>query len=242
MIVGKALSPLVAAGLLVWTSAPGVAQVGAFGGYYSSGMDQFNYVLNRMQMQNILRKAEQRAGQGKAPPPPAAAGRPASTIVARAGAPVAPERLAAHYPAAHRAQAAQTFRQILNGYGQLETRLGLPAGDMAGAMAALIVGSWSVCRERDIIDGHFVAVARQLRGAIGQDPRFAQVALADRQLAYEQFAILGTELALLQMALRQKPDAAVQRRACEAGKGYLAQFGLDPMGIEIGAEGLVAAG
>jgi hypothetical protein len=215
---------------------PSLAQVGAFGGYYSSGMDQFNYVLNRIQMQNITRNAERRAGQRASAAE--ASGVPASTVVGRSAQPLGPARLAAHYPAERRAEATRTFRQVLDGYYQIEARLGVPKGDMAGAMAALIAGSWSVCRQRAIVDGHFVQVANQLRGAIGQDPRFAQVGTADRQLAYEQFAILGTELALINMALQKQPDPALQQRACEAGRGYLSQFGLDPQRLEITARGL----
>ena len=232
--------------VLAGAALPGVAfaQVGAFGGYYSSGMDQFNYVLNRIQMQTIVRNAEKRSGQARANPSPATRSpdQASGAIGARGAPPVAPERLAAHYPAAQRAQATRTFRQILDGYGQVETRLGIPRGDMAGAMAALIAGSWSACRDRAIVDAHFVQVADQLRGAIGQDPRFAQVTAADRQMAYEQYAILGTELALIRMALQKQPDAALQRRACDAGRGYLAQLGLDPQRLEITAQGLVQAG
>jgi len=216
------------------------AQVGAFGGYYSSGMDQFNYVLSSIHLRSIERNAERRTAERRAD---AAAPRaPASTVVPRGAAPLAPQRLAAHYPAAQRAQAQRTFGELLAGYRQIETRFGLAPGDMAGAMAGLIAGSWSICRDRPIVDAHFGAVASQLRGAIGQDPRFAQVSAADRQMAYEQFAILGTELALLQMALQQKPDAALQRRGCEAGRGYLGQFGLDPEKFDITAQGLVVAG
>lgn len=213
-------------------AGPAAAQVGAFGGYYSSGTDQFNYVLNRIQMQTITRNAEKRS----AAPKPAA-----STIVPRARSPIAPQRLAAHYPTAQRADAERTFRQLLDGYGQIEARLGIPKGDMAGAMAGLIAGSWSVCRDRAIVDGHFVRMADQLRGAIGQDPRFLQVSTADRQMAYEQFAILGAELALIRMALQNRPDAAMQQRACNAGRGYLAQFGLDPQTLDITAQGLATA-
>ncbi|PZQ64577.1 MAG: hypothetical protein DI570_04775 [Phenylobacterium zucineum] len=216
----------------------GQAQVGAFGGYYSSGTDQFNYVLNRIQMQTITRNAERRAGQRPAAP----AATPASTVVGRSVQPVAPARLAAHYPAQHRAEAARTFHRVLDGYYQVETRLGIPKGDMAGAMAALIAGSWSACRDREIVDGHFVKVADQLRGAIGRDPRFAQVAAADRQMAYEQYAILGTELALVRMALQKQPDPAMRRRACDAGRSYLSQFGLDPEQLDITAQGLAQAG
>lgn len=217
------------------------AQVGAFGGYYSSGMDQFNYVLSSIHLRSIERNAERRGNATKQAPQPNRTGG-VSTVVARGAVPLAPQRLAARYPVAHRAQAQRTFGQLLDGYHQIETRFGLTPGDMAGAMAGLIAGSWSICRDRPIVDAHFGTLAGQLRGAIGQDPRFVQMSAADRQLAYEQFAILGTELALLQMALQQKPDAALKSRGCEAGRGYLGQFGLDPEKLDITAQGLVVAG
>jgi len=241
MTMSRKIWPALA--LITGAIIPGIAtaQVGAFGGYYSSGVDQFNYVLNRIQMQNIMANAEKRAGRGPAPDKPvpeAPAKATASPIITLGAQPVAPQMLARHYPADQQAAAAKTFREVLDGYHQLSGRLGIAKGDMAGAMTALIAGSWSACRDRDIPDAGFVRAARQLGGAIGQDPRFAQVSAADKQSTYEQFAILGTNLALTRMALQRQPDPAVKARMCEAARGYLRQFDLVPEQIEITPQGL----
>jgi hypothetical protein len=218
------------------------AQVGAFSDYMPSGVDQFSYVLNRIQMQTIFKNAERRSSekQSRAQAEPAEPVQSADTVIPLRQGPLGPRKLAFSYPFEQRATAEQTFTRLLSGYGSIESRFGIRRGDMAGAMAALIAGSLSACRDEDIPDAGFLEAVNQLRRAIGNDPEFSRTSSAEKQEAYEQFAILGTMLALTRTGLKNKPDAATEQRLRSAGCSYLDQFGIDPNAVSLTEKGLVA--
>lgn len=56
--------------------------------------------------------------------------------------PVVPAKMAATYPAEKRPQIEQYFKQLLDGYAQVEQKLGLPRNDLPGALASFIAGSY----------------------------------------------------------------------------------------------------
>lgn len=218
------------------------AQVGAFSDYMPSGVDQFSYVLNRIQMQAIFKNAERQSSEKPRAPQakPAKPVQSADTVIPLRQGLLGPRKLALAYPVEHRAAAEQTFVQLLNGYGSIERRFGISRGDMAGAMAALIAGSLSACRDEDIPDAGFLEAVNQLRVAIGSDQEFTQTSSAEKQEAYEQFAILGTMLALTRTGLKNKPNAASEQRLRSAGCSYLSQFGIDPNAVALTEKGLVS--
>ncbi len=218
------------------------AQVGAFSDYMPSGVDDFNYATNDIVMRSIFnnaeRRAKRRAGNKESTPPPSPPKASSqSTVVNFGPAPLAPRKMAGKYPAEKRVDAERTFARLLDGYHQIEARLDIPRGDMAGAMAGLVAGSLSACQDRDIPDAGFVRSIGQLRGTIAQDAHFAGLAATDKQEAYEQFAILGTMMALARNALRQAPDPAAQTRLRETGCGYLRQLGVDPDAVILTEQG-----
>lgn len=229
--------------LLCSLSAPFAnAQVGAFSDYMPSGVDQFNYVLNRIQMQTIFNNAERRSREKSKRPEadPAENVQSADTVIPLSQTLLGPRKLALAYPSEHRNAAEQTFTQLLRGYGGIESQFGIRRGDMAGAMTALIAGSLSACRDEDIPDAGFAEAVNQLRRAIGSDPDFLRLGSAEKQETYEQFAILGTMLALTRTGLKDKPNAASEQRMRAAGCGYLEQFGIDPEVVALTEKGLVA--
>ena len=163
-----------------------------------------------------------------------------STVVRIEGRPRMPKQMAAHLPPAQRAQAARTYQQVLDGYRQIERRLGVPRHDLAGAVAAFIAGSWMAYRDRDLPDAHFPPLVRQIRQIIGPDPAFQSAGPRERQETYEQMAILGTMMALTREGLKQQPDASTEARMREAAKGYLEQFlKTDADRVDITESGLV---
>lgn len=229
--------------LLGLVSVPVVqAQVGAFSDYMPSGVDQFSYVLNRIQMQTIFTNAEKRSREKSDRPQGDTAdnGQSGNTVITLKGTPLGPRKLALAYPLQNQAAAEQTFTRLLSGYSQIESRFGISRGDMAGAMAALVAGSLSACRDEDIPDAGFLKAVNQLRSAIGSDPDFTRVGNAEKQEAYEQFAIIGTMLALTRTGLKQQPNPANEKRLRAAGCAYLKQFGIDPTTAALTEEGLVA--
>ncbi|MFN6997539.1 MAG: DUF6683 family protein, partial [Aquincola tertiaricarbonis] len=118
--------------------------------------------------------------------------------------------------------------QLLSGYQQIERQFDIPRNDVAGAVAALLAGSWMAYRNADFPDENFTPLVRQMRGVIARNPDFAAADAQQKQEMYEQLAILGMLTATTQMALKENPgtpDAQrIQANLREAGKGYLEQF------------------
>ncbi|WP_157039669.1 DUF6683 family protein [Aquincola tertiaricarbonis] len=151
-----------------------------------------------------------------------------TTVFKPAGASRMPALLAEAYPEAARGQAERSFKQLLSGYQQIERQFNIPRNDVAGAVAALLAGSWMAYRNADFPDENFTPLVRQMRGVIARNPDFAAADAQQKQEMYEQLAILGMLTATTQMALKENPgtpDAQrIQANLREAGKGYLEQF------------------
>lgn len=149
------------------------------------------------------------------------------------------KQLAMAYPAASREAAEQVFAQLLAGFKQIESQFGLPSNDVATAVAAFLVGSYSAYRNAAVPDEQFLPLVKQMRQIIGNTPAFAQATAAEKQETYEQLAILGMFMATTQMALDRQPDPRVAADAKAAASGYLRAFlGTDPERVHIGAKGL----
>lgn len=76
--------------------------------------------------------------------------------------PCAPEakknarKLSMHFPPAQRAEVERSYLQ------QLEKKMGWAPRDMAGGLAAFLVGNYMVLHDREVSDEAFAAVAAQL--------------------------------------------------------------------------------
>lgn len=190
----------------------------------------FNSTLNRIVDQSAKRKGAATAA--------------AATIVVRdrSGQSATPARLAASYPPSSRAEAEKVFRAMLAGYGQLERQFGIPANDLAGALAAFLAGSYMAFHKSELPDANFRALVTQMRTAMQAHPQFASLGASEKRDLYEQLAILGTYMATTQLALKSSPDAAIERDMRAAGKRNLEQFlGISADRVALTGEGLVLA-
>jgi hypothetical protein len=147
---------------------------------------------------------------------------PAGVVLASGRSGVGVASLAAAYPGADRVKLEQLFTDLLAGYHQLEARLGIARGDVAGAGAALIAAGYMADRDRDLSDADFRALHRQLQTLIA--PGFRELSPDRRQETYERLAILGTYIAATRIALKQRPDAAAEGRLHALSRIYLASF------------------
>lgn len=189
-------------------------------------------VVNDLHTPERLRSAARAPREGA----PAAA-----LLVSTRGPATMPARLASFYPADRQPQARALFADLLQRYRGIETQFGLAHGDLGGALAAFLVGSWMGLHDRPFADEHFMPVVRQMRTLLAAQPELAKAPAADRREMYEQLAILGMLMAGTRMALQQQPDAATQQRLREAARGYLGQFfkvdaeriGFGPGGLRI---------
>lgn len=149
------------------------------------------------------------------------------------------DQLANTYPGAQREAARRTFNDLLDGYRAIEQRFDLPAGDLAGAVAAFVAGSFMAYRDTDFPDASFGPLVAQMRDVLAATPEFAAASSAEIQESYEQMAILGMFMATTQMALQQRPDPALRVRLRAAARGYLEQFlNTDAERLRITAAGL----
>jgi hypothetical protein len=163
----------------------------------------------------------------------------ASTVIAYHEPALAPAALAESYPPAQRDQAERSLRQVLQSYHELEDRLGVPRHDLAGAVAAYIAGNYMVLRDQTVPDEDFKAMVRQLRDIVATTPEFRSASPEDRQMLYEQLAIIGTSMAVAHQALQKKMDAATRAQAQRAARSYLERFlGVDPDRLQITRSGL----
>lgn len=186
---------------------------------------------------DMTSRRQQPAPKEAARPAPAG-GAEAALLVGSAPAGM-PARLAAQLPPSVRADAQTLYGQILDKYPQLARQLGVPANDVAGAVAMFIVGSYTAFRNVEVPGEHFQPLYRQVRQAIAGEAAFAGASAAQRRELFEQAAILGTFLVLVREGLKQRHDARVAASVKAAGKDYLQQFlKVDPERLQLTQQGL----
>lgn len=139
----------------------------------------------------------------------------APRAAARAAALGAPQversatELAQAAPAAQRARLEKIYVQLMPGYQQLERKLGWPAEDLAGAMAALLAGNYMAMTGTELSDEAVSAAGNQLRASASVQRMLGQLSAADRRRLYEQCAMLGTFMALANKTSQQQPANVV---------------------------------
>lgn len=175
----------------------------------------------------------------------ASGGTDADTVITRtpAARSQAPGALAAAYPAAAQAQAAELFRQLLAGYDPLVGQLGEDPDDYAVAAAVFVAGSYSAFHGTAFDDQAFGPLVRDLRALLAGSTAFQNAPLADKQAAFDQFAILGIMAALVPGSAGQMPPGAdrdrLEQSARAAGAKYLEDtFGVPAVRVRIDTQGL----
>jgi hypothetical protein len=147
--------------------------------------------------------------------------------------------LAASFPVAQRPQMEQAFRRCMDVYAQLEKKLGLPERDMAGSLAAFLVGNYMVLNDVDVSDDAFRTVARQLRDQASMQATLRRIDAAQLRNLYEQTAMMGTFMALAHKSQQQNPQPpeAAARIRDTARANLEAVLRIDPARLSIGATG-----
>jgi hypothetical protein len=148
-------------------------------------------------------------------------------------------KLGAHYPSSQRSAAMQLFDDLSRRYSGIESQFGLTGGDTAGAVAAMLAGSFMAYRNADFPDRQFKPLVRQMQVVLSGNEGFARIPEADRQDIYYQFSTLGMFLAATQMALKQTPDPALEANMRAAGEANLRRLlGVDPARLRLGPQGM----
>jgi hypothetical protein len=157
-----------------------------------------------------------------------------------------PSTLAAAHPGgpSGRAQAQALYQRCLAHYRQaVQPRLrpGLTQDDLGMAAAYFVLSNLGA------IDGHepdaaaMPAVERQLRHLLGGTQAWRGRDLADRQLMFEQLALLGVLINESRIGAARQGEAA-RANVVQAARGYLKQLlGLDADLLSVSTQGLSTA-
>jgi hypothetical protein len=195
--------------------------------------------VSRAVRRNGAARSAQAGTAGRTPAPAATAQASAGTVLPERAA-QAPAAMAMAYSPAERARMESLFGQMLAGYRRIEQHFGVPARDLAGAVAAYVAGAYMAYHHEDFPDALFPALVAQMRGILAAEPAQAAAPLQARQEMYEQLAIIGMYAANAQMALKQRPNPALAQQVRAAGKSYLEQFlKVDADRVQLTERGLV---
>ena len=136
-----------------------------------------------------------------------------------------PRKLAQSAPPEQRKAVEQVFDQLLTVYyPKVEQQLGIPENDLAGAIAAFLIGSYEAYYNQDVDAPKARAVIAQVRAIVAANPQIQQATPAQKREMYEQMAILGLYQIGVRAALKEKPNAQISSLLRSAGKQYLETF------------------
>ncbi|WP_229632239.1 DUF6683 family protein [Pseudoduganella violaceinigra] len=114
--------------------------------------------------------------------------------------------LAQHFPPEKRAEMENIYVKSMDVYLQVEKKLGWTPRDMAGGLAAFLVGNYMVLKGVEVSDEEFAAVANQMRAQNklqGVNTRAEADKVRD---VFEQSAMIGAFMALAFKSNQQQPQ------------------------------------
>ena len=115
--------------------------------------------------------------------------------------------LSLHFPQDKRAQMEKIYVQSMDVYLKVEKKMGWTPRDLAGGIAAFVVGNYMILNDTDVPDEAFDAVARQFRA----QPALQKLAASPDQDkvrdVFEQSAMIGTFMALAPMSQKQQAQS-----------------------------------
>lgn len=115
-------------------------------------------------------------------------------------------KLAQHFPADKRVEMERVYLQSMDVYLQVEKKMGWTPRDMAGGLAAFLVGNYMVLKNTEVPDEDFNAVARQIR-AQNKLQNINDRNEADKvRDVFEQSAMIGAFMALAHKSHQQQPQ------------------------------------
>lgn len=219
---------------------PAAAQgLGVDYGIHGAPMASFiagSYLQRSYITSNAQKMAEEAKGRGKAKTP----GTDKITIAPGQGiAATTVQEMSTRVPPEQRPRLEKAFRECFAQYTRLESRLGLPKDDVAGAMAAFIAGNYMALHDRAIPDAHFLVTVRQIRAMLAGNADFRRAGQAEKRQIYEQLATVGMFMALAQRDFEQHPNPQGKAKLREQARGQLEQFLQRPaLALQITASGL----
>lgn len=168
----------------------------------------------------------------------------AAAAPVRASAQPAPKAnariLAQSFPPKKQFEMQQAYLQSMDVYLQIEKKMGWTSRDMAGGLAAFVVGNYMVLNDADVSDEAFQAVAKQLRREPGMQALVSKQDAVTLRDTFEQSAMVGTFMALAYKSAQQTPQPpAVQQNLRNAARENLKLvLRTDPATVQIDNAGI----
>ncbi len=100
----------------------------------------------------------------------------------------------------------KAFEFSLSTYVKLEQALKIPKNDVAGALAAYLVGNYAANYNANISNATFITVVNQMRALLMDIPKFKSAAALVKRDIYEQWAIGGMFMYLANQELKKQPS------------------------------------
>lgn len=144
----------------------------------------------------------------RVPVPTYAEAKKARPLVAKAK-PAAKEnarKLSMHFPPPQRAEVEKYYIESMATYLKLEKKMGWTSRDVAGGLAAFLVGNYMVLNEKNVSDEEYAAVASQLRAQQSMQNVIKDSDPEKLRDTFEQSAMVGVFMAVAYMAHQQKPQ------------------------------------
>lgn len=178
----------------------------------------------------------------RTPPKPASVVTKSTLAPAAVGKPKGPAKLAAKLKLtpAQRASTIKAFEFSLNTYVKLEQALKIPKNDVAGALAAYLVGNYAAYYNANISNAAFVTVVNQMRNLLMNIPKFKKATPLVKREIYEQWAIGGMFMYLANQELKKQPNKALALKVRTLAKTNLEKFlGVKVAKIRLNTLGLI---
>ena len=152
-------------------------------------------------------------------------------------------RLAAAFPEGEERNSMEKLYNLsLFAHQQSEALLGIEKGDIYGAIAAYLYGNWSSCNNGQTIpDESLVNMVNNVRTLLqpAMDEKFNTASEADKKQAYEEFAIVGNWMLIMQVHLSQNPNEELSKSLKKLATEYLQKLQISPEQLNFTQEGEV---
>lgn len=187
-------------------------------------------------------KGRERAASAKtAPRSPLDIGKVGSTAQGGLSDMRATEALAARlYPREEFVRRQIMFEKLILAFNRnVQAQYGVPANNLATAMAAALAGGWAAYTGQAFAPALVRPLVKQLEEVMRQDAELRAMHIRDKVLTYHTLVATGMWLAALQMDVQRQPDAARSARLRQLGGDYLERLlGVVPARVRFTAEGM----
>lgn len=132
-------------------------------------------------------------------------------------------QMALRFPAEYQPKMEQAFKESYKAYQQLESSVGIPKGDVAGAMAGFIIANYEVVQGDGTVVSKedILTVTKQLRNALSTSPQFSKTTTAEKKKMYELMGTMAAFVALANHELKQHPNPEGEKNLKNMSNGLL---------------------